>query len=82
MEGQIKTLIIAVCLLLAGCVMTPEMRESLGAASYVIGNQWQNTMAEQRAISDYWENRQFQQDQIYQMQQMNWNLWQQNNRRY
>jgi hypothetical protein len=39
-----------------------------------IGNQWQNTMAEQRAISDYWENRQFQQDQIYQMQQMNWNL--------
>ena len=72
-----KVLIIAALLLLSGCYMSPEMRESLGASSYVIGNQWQNTMDEQRAISAYWENRQFQQDQIYQMQQMNWNLWQQ-----
>lgn len=65
-----KCLIIAV-LLITGCTLTPEMRESLGAASYAIGNQWQTTMAEQRAISAYWDNQRFQGQQIYEMQQMN-----------
>lgn len=67
-----KVLILTILFLLSGCAgLTPEQREYLGAGGFLIGNTWANVAREQAAINDYWTNWQFQQQQLYQMQQQN-----------
>jgi hypothetical protein len=66
-----RSVIFTLLLLLTGCGLSPEARQSLGAAGYLVGQQMQQNAREQAAIGAYWQNYRFQQQQIFEMQRTN-----------
>lgn len=66
-----KILILILLLLLAGCAMTPEQRDFLGASAYVIGANADQYYRNQSALNAYWRDRMYQTQMLYEMQRMN-----------
>ena len=66
-----KTLILTALLILSGCALTPEQRAALGAGGYAAGQIMQQESYNQQAIADRWQTYRFQQQQIFEQQQTN-----------
>ena len=66
-----RVLILITLLLLSGCTLTPEQRAALGAGGYAAGQIMQQEAYNQQAIANRWQNYRFQQQQIFEQQQTN-----------
>ena len=69
-----RTLILTLSFLLAGCALSSEQRQTVGAGMFLAGQQMQQTVRDNVALNAYYNNQRLQQQQLFEMQQMNRNL--------
>ena len=69
--------ILGLCILLAGCTLTPEQRAAVGYGLASSGYNWQQTQQNLYNQNVFWTNYRYQQNQLMLMQQQNMILQQQ-----